>query len=320
MKAIRLILTIIFVVSSTSFTRAASVLDFDGDGRTDLAVVRTEGNALVWYIMQSTLGFRAYQWGIPVDKSVPADYDGDGKWDVAVWRPGTPSYFYILRSQTNSLQAVAWGSPDDDPYQTQDFDGDGLADPTVVRRTPDNLLVWYTLGSSMGFRALQFGADDDLKLRGDYDGDGKADIAVYTQRTAQTSFVILQSSNNNVRYEACGNFNTDVVLPADFDADGKTDLVVWRGRTFGPDAGFWIWKRSSDGGIQAFTFGSDINPNYPAPGSYNGLGVTNIALWQRNTASFQISQGGQNFIMRRWGLPTDTVLAFNLQARFPGFP
>jgi hypothetical protein len=318
MKSLTLILTLALLLCIAGSAQAGSVLDFDGDGRTDYAVVRNQSDQLFWYIQQSTLGFRALQFGIVGDRAVPADYDGDNKWDIAVWRPGIPSYFYILRSQTNSFQAIAWGSEEDDPYQTQDFDGDGLADPTIVRVNPaDGMYTWYTLGSVMGSRATLFGEGDDLNLRGDFDGDGKADIAIYTQRMAFDCFVILYSSNNSVNYVFFGSRATDVAVPADFDFDGKTDVAVWRGSTTAADAGTWYWRRSSDGGFQSYVFGLNLNVDLPVPGNYSGPGATNMAVWRRGAPSiFHVLQGGQNFSQMPFGNNGDTVLAYTLQARF----
>ncbi len=60
--------------------------DYDGDGKTDIAVWRPgDGN---WYIMNSNWTVTVQQWGPgSLDIPVPGDYDGDGKTDIAVWRP-----------------------------------------------------------------------------------------------------------------------------------------------------------------------------------------------------------------------------------------
>jgi hypothetical protein len=36
--------------------------------------------------------------------------------------------------------------------------------------------TWYIMGSTGGFRAVQFGSPADIPAPGDFDGDGKADI------------------------------------------------------------------------------------------------------------------------------------------------
>jgi spore coat protein A, manganese oxidase len=93
--------------------------DYDGDGKTDIAVWRGVGENAdngFWYILQSSTGIvRTQKWGIgnqgiSGDVPVPGDYDGDGKTDLAVVRQGNPSVWYVLRSSNNSFFAVPFGA------------------------------------------------------------------------------------------------------------------------------------------------------------------------------------------------------------------
>jgi glucan-binding YG repeat protein len=73
--------------------------DYDGDGKTDVAVFR-DG---IWYILNSSnREVQGLQWGLDSDIPVPADYDGDGKVDVAVFRPSDNTW-YVLRSTGGAL-------------------------------------------------------------------------------------------------------------------------------------------------------------------------------------------------------------------------
>jgi hypothetical protein len=83
--------------------------DYDGDGRTDVAVFRIENG--VWYIQRSREGFTGVQFGVGTDKPTPADYDGDGRADVAVYREGV---WYLQRS-TQGFTGVAFGNSTDKP-------------------------------------------------------------------------------------------------------------------------------------------------------------------------------------------------------------
>ncbi len=177
--------------------------DYDGDGRTDIAVWR-RGSGM-WYILPSgdeysAASALAIQWGIARQNDVPvqADYDGDGATDIAVWRAKTGQWC-ILRSSdgfsASSPQVLQWGiGRQKDVPVPGDYDGDGLADIGVWRRTSG---TWYILQSSDGYDrsaplAVQWGARSDTPVPADFDGDGKTDLAVW--RPSSGTWYVVQSS------------------------------------------------------------------------------------------------------------------------------
>ncbi|MBV9209548.1 MAG: VCBS repeat-containing protein [Acidobacteria bacterium] len=306
---IRALLLMVFLLACFNITSAVpqrAVLDFDGDNKTDYAVVRSVTGNLTWYSQQSSAGFKAQSWGRTGDAFIPGDYDGDHKWDIAVWRTG---FFYILQSSNGALNVIPFGQDGDDPIVTQDFDGDGITDPAIVRGDNDNI-VWCIQRSQLGFTTVRFGASfKDIYLRGDYDGDGKADVAVYRGDGAPSNtFFVLRSSDGVVQARAFGDINRDTIFPGDFDGDGTTDYTVYR---YGE--GVWYWLNSSDGSLHALAFG---NPSdRPVPGDYDGDGKTDQAVWRPTTGVFYINRSTQGLTSLPFGTSNDDAPAYTLQVR-----
>jgi hypothetical protein len=115
--------------------------DYDGDGKTDVAVV---GSDYTWYVLKSSdQSLWRQQWGWGSAWPVPADYDGDGKTDIAVFHDGG---WYIHRSSDASLRVEAWGWAAVVPVPAN-HDGDGKADLSFY--WPDGG-AWFTVYSRNG--------------------------------------------------------------------------------------------------------------------------------------------------------------------------
>jgi FG-GAP-like repeat len=101
--------------------------DYDGDGITDIALVRNVNGLMYWFVRPSSTGAQSAApftiFGVyATDLPVPGDYDGDGKTDPAVWRPNadpTQNYFFISGS-TSGIYQFEWGMNGDYPVANYD--------------------------------------------------------------------------------------------------------------------------------------------------------------------------------------------------------
>jgi uncharacterized delta-60 repeat protein len=275
-----------YLARLTADTQSSSVkprFDFDGDGRSDLALFsQTTG---IWTIRSSrTNQTVTTHFGANGDIPTPADFDNDGKTDLAVYRP-TEGMWYLQQSADN-FKAVRWGALEDKPVAA-DYDGDGRTDIAVFRPSSR---IWYILNSSNNqLRAVYFGQSTDIPLKDvDFDGDGKADIAVY--RPSNGGWYWQASGTNNEFKAAQWGANGDIPVPADYNGDGKTDIVVYR-----PGDGTWYQQLSTAIGSYNFAavqFG--LNGDVPVVADYNGDGKADVSIRRGEIWALLLSAQGFN--------------------------
>jgi hypothetical protein len=258
--------------------------DYDGDRKSDVSVFRPDGG--VWYLLNSTRGFSALQFGISTDKLAPADYDGDGKTDIAVFRNGV---WYLLRSSAGFVSA-SFGSPGDVPVSA-DYDGDGKAELALFRPSNGN---WYTLNLvNNQFVTAQFGSQADIPVSADYDNDGKTDYAVY--RPSNGVWYMLRSRDGFSAVQF--GVSTDKPVVGDYDGDGQADQAVYR-----PAEGNWYLSKSTQG-IAVIQFG--VSTDFPVPADYDGDGRTDVAVYRPNSGTWFQMKSAQGFASVQFGTATD---------------
>ncbi|MBK8811665.1 MAG: VCBS repeat-containing protein [Acidobacteria bacterium] len=277
------------LVTPGAFTRVVP-FDFDGDGRSDIAVFRTSENK--WYILRSS-DWQVTQtiFAIPGDRSAPADFDGDGKTDVAIYRPSLGDW-WSLSTASNTQVFAHLGASGDIPLPS-DISGDGRADYVVYR--PSNF-IWYRSASSNGAASQwQFGAAGDKPVIGDVDGDGKTEPVIFRPSTGDWWW---QSSIDNVQRAVHWGIATDVPAAGDYDGDGKTDFAVYR-----PSEGNWYIRNSSNDSYTIIKFG--IAEDKPVPADYDGDGRIDIAVYRPSTGVWYLLKSTEGFAAYQFGIATD---------------
>jgi hypothetical protein len=244
--------------------------DYDGDGKTDIAVFRVpladyRTVPTYFFILRSSDStMRAEQLGLNGDTKIPQDYDGDGKTDAAVARVENGiTTWYILQSR-DGYRIMSISVPG---YPVRgDFDGDGKADCALMRRTSGVQAFWHIHKSSTdSLEIIQFGRTEaDYYVPGDYDGDGKTDLAIWRGKsiTTQGLWIWRRSSDGNWGTARLGTGFTlgDFPVPGDYDGDGKTDPAIWRRATeVGQQSYFYILgSRHGFYGVPWGTFLDDV--------------------------------------------------------------
>ena len=271
--------------------------DFDGDGKTDLAVYRPNDNAgAADFLIQNSFNNSSQNaaWGSVGDVAVSSDYDGDGKTDFSVFRPATRTWF-ILNSSNFSITTTNFGLADD-VLTPADYDGDGKADIAVFRPSTG---TWYRLNSSDGqLFARQFGTNGDLPVQADYDGDGKSDTAVF--RPSNGVWYVLRSSDGGFSAAKFG-LNDDKPVVGDYDGDNKADFAVFR-----PTDRNWYLLQSSQG-FKAVNFG--LSGDKIMQADFDGDKRNDIAVFRpANNAWYYLKSSDGSIVVKSFGTAGDTPL------------
>jgi hypothetical protein len=251
--------------------------DYDGDGKTDIAVWHPGDTSVAgFYILQSTTNTVRYdnfgQTGD--DPSVVADYTGDHSADPAVYRPGVnpgdQSYFFYRASSgpnTGSVAYEPWGQNADVPVPG-DYDGDGKAD-FMIRRgdVTGHLTFWLRTNGTNNVSVQFFGLAADYSVPGDYDGDGKTDLAVARDSGGNLNWYYRSSiTGNTIWLGPFGSNLSDYIVQGDYDGDGKTDIAVWRPTVDASPSIFYVMGSKS--GFMVFPWGTASSFDKPV-GHYN---------------------------------------------------
>jgi photosystem II stability/assembly factor-like uncharacterized protein len=285
--------------------------DFDGDGRSDIAVVRhapspppsASPSPDTWYLRKSTSGFSAQPWGLPADLLAAEDYDGDGKTDIAVFRPSNGTWYWLNSSDQTSHYLI-FGVSGDIPVPA-DFDGDGDAEQAYFRPSTGDWHVHY----SSGDLTYHWGRDGDTPVAADFSGDGIADFGVF--RLKEGIWYLSYFGGEGTRTIQFG-LNGDIPTVGDYDADGRADIAVWR-----PSDHFWYFTYSSTEWTDCchgFQYG--LADDIPVPGDYDGDGITDIGVFRPSDGNWYVRQSTNGYMRVHFGTNGDRPVSGKTESGF----
>ncbi len=210
--------------------------DFDGDGKSDLAV----GNGSQLRILKSNgnrtytqIGMHYYSAWQPIGAG---DMDGDGKSDI-FWSDGSAVTIWLMDGGSVKGNAyAAWHGPNTKVVSFADFDGDGRVD--FVASNGSTLSIWMNQANNT-FKAVAWygiGSGWTPFAVADLNGDGKSDI-LYRSGLNLSAWFMNGSTVSSSPYIAWIGQNAAVVAVGDYNNDGKADFATTES---GNRVRFWI--------------------------------------------------------------------------------
>ena len=259
--------------------------DYDGDGKSDLAVYQESGGK--WDVMLSGSGYQSASliFGGNGYDPVLADYDGDGKSDPAIYQESTGLWSVMLSEHGYAVENIEFGGPGFAPVPA-DYDGDGMADPILYRESTGKWIIMLS-GSGYAGATVELGGNGYKAVPADYDGDRRSDLAVYRRSTGDWYLKLstLDYFTMNLRFGGAGR----MPVPADFDGDGKADPAVYN-----ETSGEWnvMMSKYSYMVAQAFHGG---NGYVAVPADYDGDGKGDVVVYRENGGILKILLSGSGY-------------------------
>jgi hypothetical protein len=320
--------------------------DFNGNGRTDIALVRQDGGWSTipiafsngdgtFAITNGDVGDFA-TWAASSDVQViTGDFNGNGRTDIALVRQdGGWSTIPIAFSNGDGTFTITngdvgdfatWAATSDARVITGDFNGDGRTDIALVRQDSGWGTIPIALSNGDGTFTITNGDVGDFAgwaatnnvrvITGDFNGDGRTDIALVRQDTGWSTIPIALSNGDGtftITNSAVGDFEgwavaNDVrVITGDFNGNGRTDIALVRQDSgwstipiaFSNGDGTFAITNGDAGDFATWATANDVRV---ITGDFNGNGRTDIALVRQDsgwsTIPIAFSNGDGTFMI-----------------------
>ena len=270
-----------------AITPRAAVGDFDGDGRSDIALFnKVTGEVREWRMN----GFVVNDVSVGIQANLNArivgtgDYDGNGVSDL-LWQDQTTFAVSLWMNGTTTgpaLPAPPFAFP---VVGSGDYDGDGTSDILWQNTTTRELVLWVMGGGSV--TAAQSvgttGPNRSVRASEDYNNDGRSDLFLMNVSTMATQVRFMDGLNASTQQSTnnSGLVGWDVVGTSHFHLD-PNPIVVWH--TFKAQQPE-LWMMNGASVTRGFTSQSKTGPvSVVGAGDYDGDGHADI-LWYNQTST-----------------------------------
>ena len=287
--------------------------DFNGDGRTDLAIANSEDNDVSVLLGNGDGTFQdqvTYPVGRDPDAIVAGDFTGDGRTDLAVANYIDDDVSVLLNNGNGTFQDQKTYAVGRDPHAivTGDFTGDGRTDLAVANAFGQDVSVLLNKGDGtfQDQKTYPVGIYPDAIVAGDFNGDGRTDLAVANGGSwdsngnpipgTGTVSVLLGNGDGTFQDQVTYVVGScpEALVAGDFNGDGRTDLAV--ANAYDDDVSVLLNK--GDGTFQdQKTYPVGVWPDAIVAGDFNGDGRTDLAVANEadNTVSVLLGNGDGTF-------------------------
>ncbi|CAF3693564.1 unnamed protein product [Rotaria sp. Silwood1] len=266
---------------------SVSTGDFNGDGKSDIAVANYDATSVSVFLNTTTPGNATPTFSAKTDFTAgtnPAsvairDLNGDGLPDLAVANYGSNSISTLMNTTAPNASTPTFSAKTDfatesGPYMVAlgDFNCDGRPDMAATNYTTNKVSVYFNI-TTPGAAAPSFSSASNYTVGTapssvtfcDLNGDGKADLSVGNETTNNVSVFmnVMTLGVTPASFSAATAFGTGT-LPravkfADINGDGKPDMIVGNSNLSASSVSVFLNTTATGGATPTFTAKTDFS-------------------------------------------------------------